>query len=356
MAATARIDGPRARLETLLQRHWWQLRPTLLARALQPLSWLYRALSFVHKHSSRPLFASVPVLVVGNVVVGGVGKTPTVLAAVRLLQAAGHKPAVLSRGYGRKGRQGRLARRVHSGDTAVDIGDEPLLIHRNSGVAVWVGSDRAALAQLACAQDPGIDVLVSDDGLQHHRLGRSVELIVFDERGVGNGLLLPAGPLRQRWPLNTGPVPRLVLYNAGAASTPEPGTLAVRGIGRAWPLNAWWQHDASHSVPLKQLQGRPLLAAAGLAAPEKFFSMLDAAGLHISRLPLPDHHAFDALPWPAGTPEVVITEKDAVKLRPPSTLQGGAATAVWVVPLDFELPATLGRDLLTLLFPARTPP
>ena len=356
MAVPARISGPRAWLENLLQRHWWRPRPTLLARALQPLSWLYWALSVAHRRCSRPQFAPVPLLVVGNVVVGGAGKTPAVLAAVRLLQAAGHKPAVLSRGYGRQGRQ---ARRVHNDDTPAQVGDEPLLIHRNSGVAVWVGADRAALARLACARDPGVDVLVSDDGLQHHRRGRSLNLVVFDERGVGNGLLLPAGPLRQRWPMAAGAVPCRVLYNATRASTPVAGALAQRGIGRAWPLRAWWQHEARQAVPLAQLQGRPVLAAAGLAAPEKFFSMLEAAGLQISRLPLPDHHAFDALPWPADTPDVVITEKDAIKLPlpPPQSNPGdGPATAVWVVPLDFEIPDALGRDLLAQLFPDRTPP
>ncbi len=358
MPATAGISGPRAWLEALLQRHWWQPRPSLLSRLLQPLSWLYRALSGAHRHCVERRFAPVPVLVVGNVVVGGAGKTPTVLAAVRLLQAAGHNPAVLSRGYGRQGRQ---AWRVQSGDTPALVGDEPLLLHRKSGVDVWVGADRAALAQRACAHDPGVDVLVSDDGLQHHGLGRTVNLVVFDERGVGNGLLLPAGPLRQRWPMAASDVPCRVLYNAAAASTPVPGALAARSISRAWPLHAWWQNDATESVPLTRLQGRPLVAAAGLAAPEKFFSMLEATGLQIKRLPLPDHHAFETLPWPTGTPEVVITEKDAVKLRAPQPASqaapgSGPATAVWVVPLDFEIPADLGHQLLALLFPERKTP
>ncbi len=372
---------PRGRLEALLQRHWWRPRPTLLARALQPLSWLYGALAGLQRRLARPQWAPVPVLVVGNLVVGGAGKTPAVLAAVRALQAAGHRPAVLSRGYGRQGRQ---AHRVTAGDSAALVGDEPLLMHRRSGVPVWVGSDRAALAQLACAADPGIDVLVCDDGLQHHRLARSVNLIVFDERGLGNGLLLPAGPLRQR-PASHSPVPTRVLYNAAAPSTPLPGALALRSIRFAWPLQAWWQQDQTRSVPLSALQGRELVACAGLAAPEKFFAMLEAAGLRIRRLPLPDHHAYGVPPWPAGTAEIVTTEKDAVKLprlRPASAATAGAAgvddavaapgvtadtalpqadsfasdsTSVWVVPLDLQLPDTLSRDLLALLFPEQAP-
>ena len=371
----------RAGVEALLQRHWWRARPTLLARALQPLSWLYGALAALQRGLARPQWAPVPVLVVGNLVVGGAGKTPAVLAAVRALQAAGHHPAVLSRGYGRQGRQ---AHRVTAGDSAALVGDEPLLMHRRSGVPVWVGRDRAALARLACAADPGIDVLVCDDGLQHHRLARSVNLIVFDERGLGNGLLLPAGPLRQR-PSSHSSIPTRVLYNAATSSTPLPGALALRSIRFAWPLQAWWQQDQARSVPLSALQGRELVACAGLAAPEKFFAMLEAAGLRIRRLPLPDHHAYAVPPWPTGTAEVVTTEKDAVKLprrRPASPGTGGASgvgdagtapgvttgaalqqadsftsdsTSIWVVPLDLQLPDELSRDLLALLFPEQAP-
>jgi tetraacyldisaccharide 4'-kinase len=344
--------GLRARVETCLQRHWWRARPSVLARCLQPLSWLYAALAAAARRLTKPQAAPVPVLVVGNLVVGGAGKTPSVLAAVRLLQAAGHRPAVLSRGYGR---QSHAARRVTDGDTAAEVGDEPLLIHRRSGVPVWVGADRAALAWQACAQDPAIDVLVCDDGLQHHRLARSVNLVVFDERGTGNGLLLPAGPLRQALHV-AGPVPTRVLYNAAVPSTPLPGALALRSISRAWPLQAWWAQDAGAAVALTRLQGRPLLAAAGMAAPEKFFSMLQSAGLHITRLPLPDHHDFAIPPWPAGTADVLVTEKDAVKLQPGATGGHSPATRVWVVPLDFQLPEALSHDLLQLLFHKPAPP
>ena len=347
-------NGLRPRLEALLQRHWWRNPPSLLSRALQPMSVLYGALTQLHRLANPPQTAPVPVLVVGNVVAGGAGKTPTVLAVLRLLLAAGHRPAVLSRGYGRKGKRAHL---VTANDTPAVAGDEPLLIHRRSGVPVWVGSNRLALARRACAQDPGIDVLVCDDGLQHHRLNRNVNLVVFDERGMGNGLLLPAGPLRQVWPdAGDGTVPQRVLYNAAAASTPVAGALAERGIHWAWPLQAWWARDASQAVPLAQLQGRPLTAAAGLAAPEKFFSMLEAAGLHIHRLPLPDHHPFDASPWPASSTEVVVTEKDAIKLRASANLSNDTGVTVWVVPLDFKLPEALGRDLLALLFEPPTPP
>jgi tetraacyldisaccharide 4'-kinase len=239
---------------------------------------------------------------------------------------------------------------VAAGDTAAAVGDEPLLIRRRTGVPVWVGRDRAAAARGLCAAHPEVDVLVSDDGLQHHQLPREAELVVFDERGAGNGLLLPAGPLRQALPRRLSPRTRVV-YTGGAPSTALPGALALRHIGAAWPLDAWLAGDSRSARPLESLRGRPCLAVAGLAAPEKFFTMLRAAGLAIEPRPLPDHHAYDTLPWPAGTADVVTTEKDAVKIDPARR----GETRVWVVPLDLALPAALVGELIQLL-PAPTPP
>jgi tetraacyldisaccharide 4'-kinase len=191
-----------------------------------------------------------------------------------------------------------------------------------------------------------VNVLVSDDGLQHAALLRDLSVIVFDERGAGNGLLLPAGPLRDPLPARLPPWAR-VLYTAGTASTALPGYLGARRIAAAWPLHAWHRGDAAQAQPLAALRGRPLLAVAGLAAPQKFFGMLQAAGLQITACPQPDHAPYTTLPWPAGTTEVVLTEKDAVKL----SAQRTGATRVWVVPLDLELPDALVADLLALLGP-----
>jgi tetraacyldisaccharide 4'-kinase len=164
--------------------------------------------------------------------------------------------------------------------------------------------------------------------------------------------LLPAGPLREPLPLHLLPGTQ-VLYTGTRASTPLAGALALRSLGRAWPLQAWWDGHAAAAVALETLRGRRVVAAAGLAAPEKFFAMLEALGLDIQRLPLPDHHAFPTLPWPADTADVVTTEKDAVKLGPGRI----GNTRVWVVPLDLVLPPALVADLLALLFtPAATAP
>ena len=335
-----------ARVEALLQRHWWRPRASWLARLLTPLSALY---GFLSRHFAAPAGTPlpVPVLVVGNVIAGGAGKTPAVIALVQALQAAGRRPGVVSRGYGRRGDG---VREVRDGDRAEQVGDEPLVIRRRCGVPVWVGRQRRAAALALCQAHPAVDVIIADDGLQHSALPRQAELVLFDERGAGNGRLLPAGPLREPWPGERSPM-RRVLYGAGAASTPVPGALGRRTLGRAWPLAAWHSGDSSAAQELAALRGRPLLAVAGLAAPEKFFAMLEAEGLSITRCPLPDHHAYASLPWPEGTADVVTTEKDAVKLVA-RALHG---TRVWVLPLDLQLPGELVAELIALLFPAPAP-
>jgi tetraacyldisaccharide 4'-kinase len=340
--------GMAARIEALLARHWWRASPSALVRLLTPLAWLYAALLRLAKAGQpAPVALPVPVLVVGNFVVGGAGKTPAVVALVQALQAAGHHPGVISRGYGRTG-DGLCE--VTATSTAPEVGDEPLLVQRRCTVPVWVGRARAQAARALLARHPQVDVIVSDDGLQHARLPRQAAVVVFDERGIGNGLLLPAGPLREALPRRWPPQLR-VLYTGGRPSTPLPGHLAHRMLRDAWPLRAWLAGDAAAAVPMAQLRGKPLLAAAGIAAPEKFFGMLEAAGLAIARLPLPDHHDYTNLPWPADTPDVLVTEKDAVKL-------GGhdvGATRVWVLPLDLQIPGALVAELSALLFPHHPP-
>lgn len=327
-------------LAASLARHWWRQDRSLIACLLWPVSRMYAALAALARRRVA-VQAPVPVVVVGNVVVGGAGKTPSVIALVQGLQARGWRPGVISRGYGRT--RGDVRPVVHS-STAAEVGDEPRLIARRTQVPVWVGARRIDAARALCAAHPTVDVLVCDDGLQHHALARAAELIVFDQRGVGNGWLLPAGPLRQALPQRLQPHQR-VLYNAAAPSTPLPGSVAQRELGPAVPLQAWQSGHRQGAVPLHALRGRTLLAAAGIGEPERFFSMLEAQGLTIERLPLPDHHPYLTLPWPAQTADVVVTEKDAIKLP-----EGGVpGTAVWVVGLDFKLPAALIDELAQLL-------
>jgi tetraacyldisaccharide 4'-kinase len=334
-----------AKLEALLNKHWARRPPSFFARLLQPLSWLYAGLALLHKATAAPPQALlVPVLVVGNFTAGGAGKTPTVIALVQALTAAGHKPGVISRGHGRKG---RAAIEVTPNSPVHDVGDEPLLVRRRTGAPVWVARDRPAAARALCQHHPEVDVLVADDGLQHHALTRQAAVVVFDERGTGNSLLLPAGPLREPIPL-TLPTHMRVLYTAGRASTALPGALATRQIALAWPLAAWQAENVAAAVPLSTLQAASapaLLAAAGIAAPEKFFAMLEAIGLRIQRLHLADHFDFANLPWPKGIGDVLVTEKDAVKINHRAL----GDTRVWVVPLDLVLPAGFVSELMGLL-------
>ena len=340
----------------------WQTR-SLQAFALLPAAALFGALAGLRRALYRcgvyraPLL-SVPVIVVGNLMAGGAGKTPTVLAIVELLRRHGYQPGVISRGYGRKdesrparGNPGQAAATAACVEVRADMaaavcGDEPLLIHLRTGAPVVVGRDRVAAARHLLLRHLHVDILVSDDGLQHLRLARTAQVLVFDERGAGNGWLLPAGPLRECLPAQV-PARSLVLYNAAAPSTPLPGHLAQRALGGVTTLAAWWQGQAVSQAELLGLRGRPLLAVAGLARPERFFDMLRAADLTITALALPDHHAYATLPWPADTADVVLTEKDAIKID----AQRVGATRVWVAALKFRPPAAFDAALLALLPP-----
>lgn len=331
-----------------LQRAW--LHRGALAMALLPLSWVFATLGAFRRALYRTgLLRSeridVPVVVVGNLIAGGAGKTPTTLALIELLRRHGWQPGVVSRGHGR-----RSTGIVHvQPDTpATHGGDEPLLLRLRGGAPVCVGEDRVAAARALRQRHPEVDIVVCDDGLQHLRLARDAQVLVFDERGAGNGWQLPAGPLREPLP-QALPRRSVVLYNAAAPSTALPGHLARRSLAGAVSLQEWWRGEAASNAVLDALRGRPILAAAGLAQPARFFAMLRAQGLTIIEHPLPDHHPFADLAWPEGTTDVVITEKDAVKIRP------GLAGPVrlWVAALDFALPAAFEPELLALLPPSR---
>lgn len=358
MPGSPAAPRPASRLAAWLTAQWARPTPSLGARLLQPLAWLYGALEAAHRGLyrlgwRRAQHAPVPLLVVGNLVAGGAGKTPAVMAVVALLRQQGWTPGVISRGHGRRNAE---VLNVTRQQRAADVGDEPLLIHLRTQAPVVVGADRAAAARALCAAHPEVDILVADDGLQHHRLHHDMALIVFDARGAGNGLLLPAGPLRTPMPSGLRADQR-VLYNAVIPSTALPGCTGTRRLAGVQPLSDWW---AGNPLPadggwpsLRALAGTgtPLLAAAGLAQPEPFFAMLDAQGLAIQRLSLADHHPLQPLPWPADTPCVVLTEKDAVKLPP----QGAGAAAVWVARLDFQPEPAFAGDLRSLCAPFKAP-
>ncbi len=332
--------------------------PDGASNALRPLAALYGAVVALR----RRLYAEgwltvhrlpVPVVVVGNRVAGGAGKTPTVMAVVRALRDAGRTPGIVSRGYGRSGSSQVI---VESDTDPARAGDEPLLLRRRTGAPVVVDADRVGAAHALLQAHPDVDVIVADDGLQHLALGRDVEVLLFDERGVGNGRLLPAGPLRE--PLLIAPdrsgarePTRLVLYNAPAPTTPLPGWISTRRLAGVQPLADWRAGRPVDPAAWSQLAGRRVLAVAGVAVPARFFAGLRAAGLDIEERPLADHHDYAALPWPSTAGDVVVTEKDAVKIAPGRTL----GARVWVAPLDFEPEAGFFAALLQALPPEPSP-
>jgi tetraacyldisaccharide 4'-kinase len=346
----------KAWLETHLQAAW--LRRGLWAWVMWIPSQFYAALVRLRRWSYKKAFFKserlpVPVVVVGNWVVGGAGKTPTLLALIELLRQRGYTPGVISRGYGREKLHGAVVD-VQADTSASSCGDEPLLIYLRSKVPVVVGCDRIAAGQHLLQQHPEVNVILSDDGLQHWRLQRDVEVLVWDERGVGNGFVLPAGLLREPLPLlglkakatmsglsanPAGHVPQ-VIYNAARATTPLAGAVVQRRLRGVCSLQDWWAGRSASLAALHALRGRLIWAVAGLARPERFFDMLRAQGLSIHTLVLPDHHPYISCPWPDTASDVVVSEKDAVKLSPTSVLF--IKTRVWVAPLDFEIPAQWG--------------
>lgn len=339
---------PRRTAAEAMQRLWQSRGPG--SAALLPVAWLFGVVvAFRRRLFERgDLGASrlpVPVVVVGNLIVGGAGKTPAVIAVVALLRRHGYTPGIVSRGYGRRD-ESLIAAVADDSDVAA-VGDEPLLLRRRTGAPVMVGRDRVAVAHAMLQSQPAVDVVVSDDGLQHLALERDAEVVVFDERGAGNGRLLPAGPLREALPAT--PMPhRLVLYNAPAPTTPLPGFIGHRRLAGARALDEWWDGEPPSLAVLEALRGRDVLAVCGLARPQRFFAMLREHGLAIRELALEDHFGFATLPWPASSTDVVVTEKDAVKLP----LSRRMNTRVWVAALDFELEPAFEAALLSLLAPA----
>lgn len=297
--------------EAALQRAWKHR--GLLARALRPLSLLYGLLAGLRRRLYRAGWLRaerlpVPVIVVGNVIAGGAGKTPVTQAVVRYLQGRGWHPGIVSRGYGRRTAG---CREVLPDSPAADVGDEPALLARSTGVPVFVASRRADAGRALLQRHPGTDVIVCDDGLQHWALERDVEVCVFNDDGIGNGWLLPAGPLREPWPRDVD----LVLH-AGAA--PPPGGTAAAFALRRGLAPEGVRADGTR-VPLAALrQGPGVHAVAAIARPQDFFAMLQAQGLALRTAEgLPDHYDFDS--WMRssdGGKPLVCTEKDAVKLWP----------------------------------------
>ncbi|KQV78513.1 tetraacyldisaccharide 4'-kinase [Massilia sp. Root351] len=344
-------------LESTLTRNW--LRRGALACALWPLSLVFGGLAGLRSGLFRAGVLKserlpVPVVVVGNIFIGGTGKTPLTIWLVQALQQAGFHPGVISRGFGSKDSAPRL---VTAASTPQQVGDEPLLIAMRTGCPVMVGRDRAAAGRALLAADPAVNILVADDGLQHYKLQRDVEIVLFDGRGVGNGWLLPAGPLREQ-PSRRRDVTVVnapALPAALAASVAPPGAVRGRADARAAaPVQmilagdtAERLADRSERVSLAELAGRKLrvAAAAGIGNPGRFFGMLRGAGLEPIELPLPDHHDFLDRPFDGLDVDIVLmTEKDAVKCAQIEELRDDPR--LWVVPVTARIDAALAEYIV----------
>jgi tetraacyldisaccharide 4'-kinase len=304
---------------------------------LIPVSWLFALLAWWRRgyYGWRPpVRLPVPVIVVGNITVGGTGKTPLVLWMVEQLRAAGYRPGVISRGYGAAGIE---AVEVVSDSLATQVGDEPVLIARRGACPVFICRNRRAAGQALLARHPDVDVIISDDGLQHYGLARDMEIVVIDgERGFGNGQRLPAGPLREGTPRLAG-VDAIVVNGpalALAVTTPR-HTMHLLG-GRFYSLA-----QPERTAPSGYFAGREVHAVAAIGNPARFFEALGRLGIAVRPHAFPDHHPFVAADLPAGT--VIMTEKDAVKCA------GFGRDNIWVFAVDADLSKGLEAQILNVL-------
>jgi tetraacyldisaccharide 4'-kinase len=317
-----------------IEKQWWRIGPWQLV--LAPLALPFRLASATRRLLYRSGVVKsarlpVPVIVVGNITVGGSGKTPLVLWLAEFLRTHGWHPGIVSRGYRGRAR-GPLP--VNAGSDPEQAGDEPVLLARRAGCPVWVGRDRVAAARALLAAEPQCNVVLADDGLQHYRLARDLEIAVVDgERRFGNGLPLPAGPLRE-------PVSRLAETDAvvwhGAAPSGE-RQYAMRLVGDGF----WNLLNPEALAGPGAFRGRRIHAVAGIGNPQRFFRHLRDLGLEGESLAFPDHHRYrpEELRFPDGE-AVLMTEKDAVKCIP------FADERMWALAVAAEVDPRLGEAVL----------
>jgi len=307
-------------------RHWYHR--GLLAWLLWPVSLLFGILATLRRLLYRlrllpSRHPGIAVIVVGNLTAGGTGKTPLVIWIAERLKKSGWTPGIVSRGYGARI---DVPRAATIADDASEVGDEPILLSRRSGCPVWVGADRVAVIAALRSAHPEVDVVVLDDGLQHYRLRRDLEIAVVDVRAFGNGFLLPAGPLREpEWRLRS--VDAVVSHGAAL-----PG-YAMRLKGEELHRMT----NAAERRPVSAFAGEKVHAIAGIGDPNRFFLHLAKHGVKLVPHPFPDHHRFAAQELEFGDDAAVLmTEKDAVKLR------SVAKPNWWVLPVSAELDAAFG--------------
>jgi tetraacyldisaccharide 4'-kinase len=334
------MSSPRSVIESVLLTAWQ--RRGVIACLLWPLSFIFNLLivtrlALYALGIFRITILPVPVIVVGNIFVGGTGKTPLVIWIIQLLQEQGWKPAVISRGYGSSAQQ---VRAVEKNSHANEVGDEPLLIAKRTGVPVFIGRDRAAAGLALLQAHPTVNIIISDDGLQHYALGRNIEIQLSDSRGNGNGWLLPAGPLRE-------PATRQSdFYVVNTTEESAGDAYAMQLV----PVDAERLSDRTQRKSLRDFSFvQSVAAVAGIGHPERFFATLRSHGISLTTTQaLPDHFDYATNPFAdIEASAILITEKDAVKCMQHNAIANDAR--LWVVPVQAHVDASLAKHILEKL-------
>lgn len=315
-------------------------RITGLTLLLSPLSWLYRAAITLRRWLYgvgllRRTTLAVPVIVVGNISVGGTGKTPLVIWLAERLRQAGYTPGIISRGYGGAA---NAIQAVHANDDPAICGDEPVLMARRTACPVWIGKRRVAAARALLATNPACNVVISDDGLQHYALARDFEIAVIDgARGLGNGRLLPAGPLREA-PSRLREVDAVVVRGLSPSPVPYAPSPLVMTLEASRARNV---RDPNLEVTPDHFRGLRVHAVAGIGNPQQFFDALTRLGIAHTPHPFDDHHAFRAADLAFGDCDAILmTEKDAVKC------ERFANDTYWALPADAVVDEALLQRVL----------
>jgi len=334
------MSSPRSLIESVLLTAWQ--RRGVIACLLWPLSFIFNLLivtrlALYALGIFRITILPVPVIVVGNIFVGGTGKTPLVIWIIQLLQEQGWKPAVISRGYGSSAQQ---VRAVEKNSHANEVGDEPLLIAKRTGVPVFIGRDRAAAGLALLQAHPNVNIIISDDGLQHYALGRNIEIQLSDSRGNGNGWLLPAGPLRE-------PATRQSDFYVVNTTEENAGDAYAMQLV---PVDAERLSDRTQRKSLRDFSFvQSVAAVAGIGHPERFFTTLRSHGISLTTTQaLPDHFDYATNPFAdIEASAILITEKDAVKCMQHNAIANDAR--LWVVPVQAHVDASLAKHILEKL-------
>jgi tetraacyldisaccharide 4'-kinase len=324
-----------AKFEAMITRAW--MRRGVIACLLYPLSLVMAGVVRLRQclyalGLKKTTYLPVPVIVVGNVFVGGTGKTPLTMHLVEVLRAAGYHPGVVSRGYGR---QSEALVAVSAQSSPTEVGDEPLLIAKRAACPVYVGRQRVAAACALLAQHPEVDVIISDDGLQHYALGRQIDIVLSDLRGNGNGWLLPAGPLREF----ADRARDFNVVNVGTSPTTVP-LLPTSAPTFAMALETGFAEQLCDRQQRRALSAfdphLSIAALAGIGSPARFFASLAESGLRVASYPLPDHYDFQENPFQQIAADIfLITEKDAVKCAMIDAIKQDPR--IWVVPVSARI-------------------